>query len=168
VGPAPDRNLVRVRDRGEWALDVERIVVAVASAGGHLAALAAADPGRFVDPELPLELARVSAAVSGAIDYVGPSDLQTFSLAGGWAPALMAALLGCVPAQPASCDPSRVADASVATHFHGRPLRRWGRQRSRLALAAAGARRVAALSGRLLHVVSVRSFRSRHELGSWK
>src|SRR5262249_20715660 len=117
-----DRALRFVRAHAAgWGLDPDRMVVAGTSAGGHLATLAAADPGHFADPDLPPHLARVSPAVMGVIDYVGPSDLATFAQAGSWAPALMAALLGCTPNRPDTCDPARVADASVATHLHGRP-----------------------------------------------
>jgi acetyl esterase/lipase len=105
----------------EWGLDPARIVVAGSSAGGHLAALAGAAPGRFSDPDLPDELASVSPAVLGVVDHVGPSDLHTFWHAGSWAPAMTAALLGCAPLQPATCDPERVDDASVVTHLSDRP-----------------------------------------------
>ncbi len=124
--PAPvedlDRAIRFVRAHASaWGLDPERIVLAGASAGGHLAALAAADPGRYADPDLAPELAHVSPAVQGVIDYVGPSDLHTFPQAGGWAPAMTAALLGCAPMRPETCDPARVDDATVATHLHARP-----------------------------------------------
>jgi acetyl esterase/lipase len=104
-----------------WGLDPDRLVVAGASAGGHLAALVGADPGRYVEPGLPPELRRVSPEVQGVVDYVGPTDFRTFPQAGGWAPAMTAALLGCAPVRPETCDPSRIEDGSVATHLHGRP-----------------------------------------------
>ena len=43
-----------------WNLDPEHVMLAGASAGGHLAALAAAAPGVFVDSALPADLAAVS------------------------------------------------------------------------------------------------------------
>lgn len=100
-----------------WDLDPDRIVVAGASAGGQLAALAGVAPGVFSDPSLPDDLVRVSPVVQGVIDYVGPSDFRTFGQAGGWAPGMTTTLLGCEPAQPDTCDPVRVTAASVAPHL---------------------------------------------------
>ena len=53
-------------------------MLAGASAGGHLAALAAAAPGTFVDPALPAELAAVSPRVQGVLDIASVSDFSTF------------------------------------------------------------------------------------------
>jgi acetyl esterase/lipase len=92
-------------------------IVAGASAGGQLAALAGAAPGTFSDPTLPSELVRVSPVVQGVIDYVGPSDFRTFPDAGGWGPPLMASLLDCGPAGVVACDPAHVTDASVSTYL---------------------------------------------------
>jgi len=113
-----DRAVRFVRAKAaRWDLDPSRIIVAGASAGGQLAALAGVAPGTYTDPTLPPDLARVSPRVQGVIDYVGPSDFRTFPQAGGWAPALTAGLLGCEPLRPETCDPARVAAASVATHL---------------------------------------------------
>jgi acetyl esterase/lipase len=113
-----DRAIRFVRANAQrWNLDPDHIIVAGASAGGQLAALAGAAPGAYSDPTLPPELARVSPVVQGVIDYVGPSDLLTFTDAGGWAPALTSALLNCEPAHPETCDPARMGAASVATHL---------------------------------------------------
>jgi acetyl esterase/lipase len=101
----------------QWGLDPERIIVAGASAGGHLAALAGVAPGEFRDPTLPSELTRVSPVVQGVIDYVGPSDLRTFPDAGDWAPGLTAALLDCGPTGAIACDPAQIAAASVSTYL---------------------------------------------------
>jgi len=79
--------------------------------------MAGAAPGTYTDPALPHDLARVSPVVQGVIDYVGPSDFGTFAQAGGWAPALTTALLDCEPEHPETCDPLRVAAASVITHL---------------------------------------------------
>jgi len=70
-------------------------MLAGAPAGGHLAALAAAAPGVFVDLELPAELAAVSPRVQGVLDLVGISDFSTFGAPGGWAPGLMTTFLDC-------------------------------------------------------------------------
>jgi acetyl esterase/lipase len=113
-----DRAIRFVRANAEqWGLDSNRIIVAGASAGGQLAALAGVAPGTYADPNLSPDLTRVSPAVQGVIDYVGPSDFHTFPQAGGWAPGLTAALLGCEPLHPETCDPARVAAASIATHL---------------------------------------------------
>jgi acetyl esterase/lipase len=113
-----DRAIRFVRANAQqWDLDPDRIIAAGASAGGQLAALAGVAPGTYSDPALPRDLARVSPVVQGVIDYVGPSDFRTFPQAGGWAPALTAGLLQCEPMHPETCDPTRVAAASVATHL---------------------------------------------------
>jgi acetyl esterase/lipase len=113
-----DRAIRFVRSNAQrWDLDPNRIVAAGASAGGQLAALAGVAPGVYTDPTLPDDLVRVSPVVQGVIDYVGPSDLRSFPLAGGWASGLTASLLGCEPGHPETCDAARVADASVATHL---------------------------------------------------
>jgi acetyl esterase/lipase len=113
-----DRAIRFVRaNAGRWDLDPDHIIVAGISAGGQLAALAGVAPGAFTDPRLSPELARVSARVQGVIDYVGPSDFRTFSEASGWAALMTAELLGCEPLRPDTCDPARVAAASIATHL---------------------------------------------------
>jgi acetyl esterase/lipase len=120
--PTPDMDVDRsVRfvkaHAATWNLDPHRVLLAGASAGGHLAALAAAAPGVFVDPTLPGELAAVSPRVQGVLDFVGISDFSTFAAAGGWAPSLMTGFLDCPMLQPDQCDPATVAAASVATHL---------------------------------------------------
>jgi acetyl esterase/lipase len=113
-----DRAIRFVRANAQrWNLDPNRIIVAGASAGGQLAALAGVAPGVYSDPALPDDLVRVSPVVQGVIDYVGPSDFGTFAQAGGWAPALTAALLDCEPERPETCEPARVAAASIAPHL---------------------------------------------------
>ena len=101
----------------QWGLDPERIIVAGASAGAQLAALAGVAPGTFRDPALPSELIRVSPMVQGVIDFVGPSDFRTFPDAGDWAPGLTAALLNCGPAGAIACDAAQLTAASVATYL---------------------------------------------------
>ncbi len=100
-----------------WHLDPTRVLIAGASAGGHLAALAAAAPGVFVAPTLPADLASVSPRVDGVLDFVGVSDLATFGQVGGWAPHLMSVFLDCPADQYELCDPAKVAAASVAPHL---------------------------------------------------
>ena len=56
--PVPDQDVDRAirfvkAHAATWDLDPTRVLIAGASAGGHLAALAAAAPGVFVDPTLP-------------------------------------------------------------------------------------------------------------------
>jgi acetyl esterase/lipase len=91
-----DRAVRWVRVHGaEYGLDTSTVVVAGGSAGGHLAAMAGAAAGQFVDPALPPELRAVSSVPEGIIDLVGPSDLTTFAEVGGWAPDTSSQLLGC-------------------------------------------------------------------------
>jgi acetyl esterase/lipase len=113
-----DRAIRFVRaNAARWDLDPDRIIAAGASAGGQLAALAGVAPGTFTDPNLSAELTHVSPVVQGVIDYVGPSDFHTFPQAGGWAPAMTAGLLGCEPFHPETCEPAKVAAASIASHL---------------------------------------------------
>ena len=120
--PVPDEDVDRAvrfvrAHAATWNLDPQRVLLAGASAGGHLAALAAAAPGEFVDPTLPAGLIGVSPRVDGVLDFVGISDFTTFGAAGGWAPGLMAAFLDCPAVQPEQCDPATITAASVATHL---------------------------------------------------
>jgi len=100
-----------------WGLDPDRLLLTGASAGGQLAALEAVAPGAFADPTLPPALAEVSPAAIGVIDMVGPSDFSTFADAGGWAPGIMAAFLGCGLADPASCPAGAIAAASPVSYL---------------------------------------------------
>ena len=120
--PVPDEDVDRAvrfvrAHAATWNLDPERVVLAGASAGGHLATLAAAAPGEFVDPTLPAGLIGVSPRVDGVLDFVGVSDFTTFGAAGGWAPGLMTAFLDCPDVRPDLCDPATITAASVATHL---------------------------------------------------
>jgi len=119
--PVPDQDVDRAirfvkAHASTWNLDPTRVLIAGASAGGHLAALAAAAPGVFVDPTLPADLALISPRVDGVLDFVGVSDFTTFGQAGGWAPDLMSGFLDCPAARYELCDPAKVAAASVAPH----------------------------------------------------
>jgi acetyl esterase/lipase len=120
--PVPDTDVDRAvryvkANAATWGLDPTRVVLAGASAGGHLAALAAAAPGVFVDPTLPADLARVSPRVAGVIDVIGISDFTTFAAAGGMAPGLTTVFLDCRNSQVDECDRATVETASVATHL---------------------------------------------------
>jgi acetyl esterase/lipase len=55
-----------------WDLDPRRVLLAGASAGGHLAALAAAAPGEFVDPTLPPTSTGTFARSSNAVAPAAP------------------------------------------------------------------------------------------------
>jgi acetyl esterase/lipase len=120
--PVPNQDVDRAirfvkAHAGVWHLDPTHVLLAGASAGGHLAALAAAAPGVFVDPKLPADLASISPTVDGVLDFVGVSDLTTFGQAGGWAPGLMSSFLDCPAARYDLCDPAKIAAASVAPHL---------------------------------------------------
>ncbi len=119
--PVPDQDVDRAirfvkAHAATWDLDPTRVLIAGASAGGHLAALAAAAPGVFVDPTLPADLALISPRVDGVLDFVGVSDFTTFGQAGGWAPGLMSGFLDCPAARYELCDPAKIEAASVAPH----------------------------------------------------
>lgn len=91
-----DRSVRWVQAHGaEHGLNTSAVVVAGGSAGGHLAAMAGAAAGQFVDPALPPELRATSPVPDGIIDLVGPADLTTFAQVGGWAPDTSSQLLGC-------------------------------------------------------------------------
>jgi len=99
------------------ALDPTRVVLSGTSAGGHLAALTAAAPGAFVDPNLPAQLRTVTAHVIAVIDAVGPSDLLAMGKEGGLAGGMVTGFLACPSSAVTSCDPSRLRAASVAPHL---------------------------------------------------
>ena len=108
-----------------WNLDPKMFVVSGASAGGHLALMAGADPGQFVSPSLPRELRRVSPKVEGVMDFVGPSDLVwLIHNAIGFAKDGVIAYLGCPEMQLDTCSESLAKQASPQTY-----LRRGGAAR---------------------------------------
>lgn len=120
--PVPDTDVDRAirfvkAHAATWSLDPRRVMLAGESTGGHLATLAAAAPGVFVDPTLPRELAVVSPRVQGVLDFAGISDFTTFGAVGGGATRLMSAFLGCPVGRIELCDPASVTAASVATHL---------------------------------------------------
>jgi len=121
--PIPDEDVDRAvrfvrAHAGDWSIDPDHIVLAGASAGGHLALLAAAAPGRFVAADLPATLQAVSPAVQGVMAFVAPSDLA--AMAGEdneLAQDSLAAYLGCPAGNARRCDPERVRAASPASYL---------------------------------------------------
>lgn len=87
-----------------------RVIVTGHSAGGNLALMAALAPGRFVEPDLPRELARTSPAVVGAGSFAGPVDIADMDPIEGWDPHLVP-YLGCT-----TCTPEQVAAANPLTY----------------------------------------------------
>ena len=87
-----------------------RLVVAGASAGGHLAALAATSAGALEPADLPPELTAHDSSVDGAVSLSGPMDLTRFWQADHpWARWLSAGFLSC---DGARCDRARMLEAS--------------------------------------------------------
>ena len=104
-----------------WNLDPKMFVVSGASAGGHLASMAGADPGHFVSPSLPSELRRVSPDVEGVMDFVGPSDLVwLIHNAIGFAKNGVIAYLGCPEMRLDTCSETLAKEASPQTYLHRR------------------------------------------------
>ena len=104
-----------------WNLDPKMFVVSGASAGGHLASMAGADPGHFVSPSLPRELHRVSPNVEGVMDFVGPSDLVwLIHNAIGFAETGVIAYLGCPEMRLDTCSETLAKEASPQTYLHRR------------------------------------------------
>jgi len=99
------------------ALDPNRLIMTGTSAGGHLAALDGAAPGKFRDPSLPADLAAVRPRAIGVIDAVGPSDLLSFGREKGLATDMVSQFIGCTGTTAVSCDSALVRDASVAPHL---------------------------------------------------
>lgn len=86
-----------VRAHGtELGIDTSTLVAAGTSSGGYLAAMLGANPTGFTPPDLPSELGQVSPVPDAVVDLVGPTDMETLWMAGGWAPSLSECLLGCV------------------------------------------------------------------------
>jgi acetyl esterase/lipase len=114
-----DRAIRFVRAHADdWSLDPNRIIVAGASAGGHLALLAATAPGAFVAADLPPTLQAVSPVVQGVMAFVAPSDLTKMTGEDNEiAQHSLAAYLGCSTGAALSCDPERARAASPTTYL---------------------------------------------------
>ena len=102
---------LRVFSQEDGLIDGERIVAVGTSAGGHIAAMVAATPGRFEPADLTDAQAAVDSTVAAVVSIVGPTDLATFSRPDTFAEELTEALLGCAP-----CGPEALAEASPVSY----------------------------------------------------
>ena len=85
----------------ELGSNTSTVVVAGTSAGGYLATMLAVAPGSFTESVLPPHLGDAAPRVDGLLNLAGPTDLRTLWQAGGLAPSLQTALLGCsAPGSP--------------------------------------------------------------------
>lgn len=109
-----------IADADPLGLDMRKLVLAGASAGGHLTLMEAltANTDTYVDPTLPPDLRAVTVRIDGIIPFVAPTDIATFAQAGGLAPGAEEALLGCttlprsqVPDSTPSCSGAQLVDA---------------------------------------------------------
>ena len=83
-----------------------------------MALLAAAAPGRFVDRDLPADLAAMEPTVAAVVSVVGPSDLgAAYEQLGTWMYAAITAFLGC----DAVCPPEALRSGSPITMVGDRP-----------------------------------------------
>src|SRR5262249_25957438 len=92
-----------------YGLDAKTVVLAGGSAGGYLAAMVGATPGRFEPHAIPAALRGVDDTVAGVIDLVGPTDMTTFdheapgTAVGNYARSLGDLFLGCTKPISTSC-----------------------------------------------------------------
>ena len=106
-----------------YGLDSKTVFVAGGSAGGYLAAMVGATPGRFEPRAVPPALRRVDDTVAGVVDLVGPTDLTTFdhespgTALGDYASSLGDLFLGCAdPHAPRARCAARERRASIAPY----------------------------------------------------
>lgn len=93
---------------GVYGLNPNMVVAAGASAGGHLAALAATTAGRVLEPVWSAELAGQRADYQGVVSVVGPVNLLRFyANTDPWTP-LLGQMLGCYT----SCTTAQLTAAS--------------------------------------------------------
>ena len=98
----------------EGVFDGDRMVLTGASAGGHLAAFAAATQGRYDPPTIPPDLVGFDTEVVGIVAFVAPTDLvQQYDQPHDWSRGITSAFAGCFP-----CTPEQLIEPSVATHLH--------------------------------------------------
>ena len=98
----------------DLGIDPTRVVLAGGSAGGHLATVAAAAPGRLRDPSLPDELARIDPRPIALRARVAPTDLATLARTPGIGGPLTADFLACPTIT--TCRPEALSDASPIDH----------------------------------------------------
>jgi acetyl esterase/lipase len=108
---------------GVWMGTSPRVIVAGASAGGHLASFAGATPGQFEPTVTDPALAPYDSTVVAAVNIVGPTDLEALATDPDTSVAAfyVAHLLGCpqpTMSSPYTCPPGTdFATASVVTHL---------------------------------------------------
>lgn len=96
-------------------VDGDAIVLYGTSAGGHIAAFAAATAGTFEPPEPTDAQTRHDSSVAGIVVAVGPTDLvQLYSHPNVWARPMTGAHAGCEP-----CTLAELELPSPINHLHG-------------------------------------------------
>jgi len=118
-----------MKSLGAWLHTSPRVILAGASAGGHLASFVGATPGQFEPAAIPPALGGFDSTVSSVVNIVGPTDLEALATAptdasdpgtpvAGF---FVAHLLGCPQPTldaPYTCPPGTdFATASVTTWF---------------------------------------------------
>jgi len=112
--PAAERDIDRAirwikTQAPSWGAQ-SRVIVTGHSAGGNLALLAGLAPGRFVEADLPKDLAKTSPSVIGMGSFAGPVDIAHMDPVAGWDPHLDP-YLGCT-----ACTPEQLAAANPLTY----------------------------------------------------